>query len=92
VAQPGLLPADVRAALSGPDGQLLTLIATAPALGAPAVTDRTSGATSGGSPSLATAVADTVATAPMLALLGALVGIAGAAAAVRLVQRRRSSL
>jgi hypothetical protein len=92
VAQPGQLPAKVRAALSGPDGQLLTLIATAPALGAPAVTNGTNGATAGGSRSLVTAVADTVATAPTLALLGTLAGIAGAAAGAGLIRRRRSSL
>jgi hypothetical protein len=92
VAQPGQLPANVRAALSGPDGQLLTLIATAPGLGAPAVTGGASGATSGGGRSLATAVADTVATGPSLALVGVLAGIAGAAAGARLIRRRRSSL
>ncbi|MGH2964542.1 MAG: hypothetical protein ACRDMH_04045 [Solirubrobacterales bacterium] len=92
VAQPGQLPAKVRASLTGPDGQLLTLIATAPGLGAPVVTGGTSGSISGGSRSLAMAVADTVATAPSLALVGVLAAIVGAAAGARLIGRRRSSL
>jgi hypothetical protein len=108
VAQPGQLPANVRAALSGPDGQLLTLIATAPALGAPAVTDSASGVTSGASgslgtaaavegasgpsPALTTAVADAAGSGPGLALLGVLAGIGIAAAGVRLVRRSRTSL
>ena len=92
VAQPGQLPDKVRAALSGPDGQLLTLIATAPGLGAPQVTGGASGATSGGSRGLATVVADTLVTGPSLALVGVLAGIAGAVAGARYVRRRRSSL
>jgi hypothetical protein len=56
------------------------------------VTNGTNGATAGGSRSLVTAVADTVATAPTLALLGTLAGIAGAAAGAGLIRRRRSSL
>jgi hypothetical protein len=92
VAQPGQLPAKVRAALTGPDGQLLTLIATAPGLGAPAVTGGTGGVTTGESSSAATAVVDTFATAPSLALLGALAGIVGAVAGARLIRRRRSTL
>ena len=79
VAQPGQLPGPVRAALAGRDGQLLTLIATAPGLGAPAVNERAGGGASGGggsptpvaarappvpSPALTTAVADAVGSAP----------------------------
>jgi hypothetical protein len=49
VAQPGLLPDSVRAALTGSDGQILTLIATAPALGAPDVRNASAGTSAGGS-------------------------------------------
>jgi hypothetical protein len=92
VAEPGQLPGPVRAALTGPDGQLLTLIATAPGLGAPAVTPTTGGTTSGDGGSLATAGVGTVATVPGLALLGTLAGIFGAVAGARLIRRRRSTL
>jgi hypothetical protein len=92
VAQPGQLPAEARAALSGPDGQLLTLIATAPGLGAPHVTGGASGATSGAGRGLATVLPDTVLTGPSLALVGALAGIVGAVAGARYARRRRSSL
>ncbi len=92
LAQPGLLSARSRAALKGPDAQLLTLIATAPGLGAPQVPPGAEQATSGGARGLATVISDTVATGPSLALLGALVAIAAAASAARLIRRRRSSL
>jgi hypothetical protein len=104
VAAPGQLPANVRAALTGADGQLLTLIATAPALGAPAVdagskaADVTSGTAAGvggassSSPQLTTAVADAAGSGPGLALLGVLAAIGIVAAGGRLVRRRRSSL
>lgn len=49
VAQPGLLPDSVRVALTGSDGQILTLIATAPALGAPDVRNASAGTPAGGS-------------------------------------------
>jgi hypothetical protein len=103
VAQPGELPSVVRTALTGPDGQLLTLIATAPGLGAP---DAGEGTATGGSegtaavvegdsntsPSLATAVADAAGSGSGLALLGVLGGIGIAAAGVHLVRSRRSSI
>jgi hypothetical protein len=92
VAEPGQLPGEVRAALTGPDGQLLTLIATAPGLGAPAVRDGAGGAASGGSPSLAAAGVGTVATVPGLALLGTLAVIVGALAGARRIRHRRSTL
>jgi len=92
VAQPGLLSARTRAALTGPNGQLLTLIATAPGLGAPEVPAGAREATSGGVPGLATAVADTVASGPGLVLLFALAVIAAVAAGARAVGRRRASL
>ncbi|MGH2965539.1 MAG: hypothetical protein ACRDMH_09175 [Solirubrobacterales bacterium] len=105
VAAPGQLPANVRAALTGADGQLLTLIATAPALGAPAVSagskaaDVTAGTATGvggastsSSPQLTTAVADAAGSGPGLALLGVLAAIGIVAAGGRLVRRRRSSL
>ena len=47
VAQPGQLPASVRAALTGAGGQLLTLIATAPALGAPDLRNASAGTSPG---------------------------------------------
>jgi len=93
VAEPGQLPANVRAALTGPDGQLLTLIATAPGLGAPEVRHGGSGAVAAApSPGLATAVADAVGQGPGLALLAVLACIVGAAALARYVRYRRSSL
>jgi hypothetical protein len=92
VAEPGQLPPGVRAALTGPDGQLLTLIATAPGLGAPAVTPSAGGVASGGSGSVPAAVVDTVATAPSLALVGVLAGIVGVVAGARLIRRRRATL
>lgn len=108
VAQPGQLPAAVRTALTGRDGQLLTLIATAPGLGAPAVNESAGGGASGGggsptpaaavegasgaSPALTTAVADAAGSSQSLALLGVLAAIGIAAAGVHLVRRRRSSL
>jgi hypothetical protein len=92
VAQPELLSARTRAALTGPDGQLLTLIATAPGLGAPELTPGAKDATSGGVPGLATAVADTVVSGPGLVLVFALAAIAAIAAGARAVIRRRESL
>ena len=103
MAEPGQLPGQVRAALTGPDGQLLTLIATAPGLGAPDVSggraaDGSAGTAaavegaSGSSPQLTTAVADAVGSGPGLGLLGVLAAIGIAAAAGRLVRRRRSTL
>jgi hypothetical protein len=41
VAHPWLIPAKTRAALAGPNGQLLVAIATAPGLGAPDVSAKT---------------------------------------------------
>jgi hypothetical protein len=70
----------------------LTLIATAPGLGAPAVRDGAGGAASGGSPSLAAAGVGTVATVPGLALLGTLAVIVGALAGARRIRHRRSTL
>lgn len=88
VAQPWLLPAKTRAALAGPDGQLLALIATAPGLGAPRANPGVeAGATAGEERSFVTAAVSTVAAAPSLALVGALVAIGAAAWAMR----RRSS-
>ena len=78
VAQPGVLLARTRAALTGPDGQLLALIATAPGLGAPAVRGgrvAAVNAPSGGSRPLTTAFADAAGSGPGLALLGVLAGI-----------------
>jgi hypothetical protein len=93
VARPWLLSARTRAALAGPDGQLLTLIATSPGLGAPRVVGGgETGATSGQGRALATAIADAAATGPGLALIGALATIAVAAVAARAIRRRRSSL
>jgi hypothetical protein len=105
VAQPGQLPAAVRAALTGSDSQLLTLIATARGLGAPdasrgAATGTGAGAlaaaasegASSSSPSLTTAVADAAGSGPGLALIAVLAGMGIAAAGVRLVRSRRSSI
>jgi hypothetical protein len=92
VAEPGVLSARTRAALSGPEGQLLTLIATAPGLGAPEVTPGAKEATSGGLPGLAPAVADTVASGPGLVLICALVALLAVAAAARAFSRSRASL
>ncbi len=93
MAQPWLLSDRTRAALGGPDGQLLALIATAPGLGAPEVRPGAHAqSTSGEGRPLATAVADTVATGPSLALIGALAAIAVGAMAARVIRRRRSSL
>ena len=95
VAQPGLLPGKTLAALSGPDGQLLAQIATAPDLGAPpppASAERGAGTgVSGTGRGVATVVADTAGTGSSLALIAALVGIAIAGAWNRLSGRRRSS-
>src|SRR5262245_35076558 len=50
VAEPGQLPANVRAALAraGANGQLLTLIATAPGLGAPDARSASAGTSAAG--------------------------------------------
>jgi hypothetical protein len=92
VAQPGLLPSKVRAALSGPDGQLLTQIATARGLGAPALTASTSkgGSAAGRRRNFPTVVADTAGTGASLALIGALAVIAVPGAWTRFTRRRRS--
>jgi hypothetical protein len=95
VAQPGLLPSQTQAALSGPDGQLLAQIATSPNLGAPPPTDSAeAGAGTGTSRNgrgVATVVADTAGTGSSLALIGVLFGIAVAGAWNRFSGRRRSS-
>ena len=95
VAQPGLLPSQTQAALSGPDGQLLAQIATSPDLGAPPPTgsaERGAGTrTSGNGRGVATVVAETAGTGSSIALIGALVGIAVAGAWNRFSGRRRSS-
>jgi hypothetical protein len=70
----------------------LTLIATAPGLGATDVTPSAGGVASGGSGSVPAAVVDTVATAPSLALVGVLAGIVGVVAGARLIRRRRATL
>ena len=97
VAQPGLLPSSTLAALSGPDGQRLAEIATAPGLGAPAPTGSADpgaaagSGTSGKGRGLATVVTETAGTGPSLTLIGALVGIAVAGAWNRFFRRRRPS-
>jgi hypothetical protein len=95
VAQPGLLPGQTQAALSGPDGQLLAQIATSPDLGAPPPTaSAEAGAGTGTSRNgrgVATVVADTAGTGSSLALFGVLSGIAVAGAWNRFSARRRSS-
>jgi hypothetical protein len=100
VAHPGQLPSKTQAALSGPEGQVLAQIATAPSLGAPTPTDSAkpgavsaAGAGTGASVdsrSLGTVVTDTAGTGPSLFLIGALVGIA-VAGAWRFFRRRGSS-
>jgi hypothetical protein len=92
VAQPGLLSAKTRAALAGPDGQLLTQIATAPGLGAPQVSPKVSESTAGSGHAFGIAVADTIASSPSLLLIGALAVIALGAAGAHFVRRRRSTL
>ena len=97
VALPGLLPSKTRAALSGPDGQRLAQIATAPGLGAPPLTaskGRSAGpgavaGTSGNGRGLATVIADTAGTGPSLALIGALALIAVPWAWTRFSRSRR---
>ncbi len=92
VAQPGLLSARTRAALAGPDGQLLIQIATASGLGAPEVPPGAKEAASGGARGVAAVVADTVATGPGLVLIGVLAAIGLGAAVLRVIHRRRASL
>jgi hypothetical protein len=95
VARLGLIPRKTLAALSGRDGQILAQIATARVLAAPAlagsVRQGAGTGTSGNARSLATVVAETAATGPSLALIGALGGIVVAAAWTRSLRRRRSS-
>jgi hypothetical protein len=93
VAHPWLIPAQTRAALSGPNGQLLVAIATAPALGAPQV--KAGGGHpvgAGQSDALASAVGGTAGSTPTLALIGALAVIAAVIAGARFVRDRRSQL
>ena len=99
IAHPGQLSSKTQAALSGPEGQVLAQIATAPSLGAPTPTDSAkpgvaaAGAGTGASVdgrSVGTVVADTAGTGPSLFLIGALVGIA-VAGAWRFFRRRGSS-
>jgi hypothetical protein len=98
VAHPGQLSSKTQAALSGPEGQVLAQIATAPSLGAPTPTNSakpspTAGAGTGASVdsrSLGTVVTDTAGTGPSLFLIGALAGIA-VAGAWRFFRRRGSS-
>jgi hypothetical protein len=92
VAQPGLLSAGTRAALAGPDGQLLTLIATSPGLGAPEVAGGDRSVVAGDRRGLATAFADTVVSGTGLILLGALATVALAAVAARAIRRRGTAL
>ena len=95
VARPELLSGKTQAALSrsgvsGRDGQLLAQIATARDLGAPESTDGPD-VTSGDDQGLATVVADTALSAPGLALMVALGGIALVAGWTRSIRRGRSS-
>jgi hypothetical protein len=97
VARLNLLPSKTRAALSGPNGQLLAQIATARGLGAPAAaSDSTASDSNGdsGAPGarhgFVTAVADTAGTGATLALIGALAVIAAPVAWNRFFRRRRS--
>jgi hypothetical protein len=89
VAQPGLLPSKTREQLeSGPDGQLLAQIATAPALGAATPTGsaiaeapKKPGSTSAvQGRGVATVVSESAGAGPSLALLAALVAICVAGA------------
>jgi hypothetical protein len=92
VALPGLLPSKTRAALSGPDGQRLARIATAPGLGAPPLTSLASkGRSAGGAHrGFATVVADTAGAGSSLALIGALAVITLPVAWSRFSRRRGS--
>jgi hypothetical protein len=89
VARPGLLPGEILAALSGPDGRLLARIATARDLGAPRFTSSAGLGTQNGASEngFATVVADTIGTAPALALFGALAGIGLAGGWTRFTRR-----
>ena len=89
VARLDLLPSKTRAALSGPDGQLLAQIATARGLGAPATAPASNG-DSGTHHGLVAAAADTAGTGATLALIGALAVIAVPGAWNRFSRRRRS--
>jgi hypothetical protein len=84
-----LLPGEVRADLTGPDGRLLAQIATARELGAPALADEGGGAT-GASRGFATVAAETLGAGPTLGLIGALAGIALGGAWTWYSRRRRS--
>ena len=93
VARLDLLPPKTRAALAGPEGQLLAQIATAQALGAPAVTASTPHGGSAAPESrrgIVTVVTDTAGTGASLALIGALAVIAVPGAWNRFFRRRRS--
>jgi hypothetical protein len=96
VARLDLLPSKTRAALSGPDGQLLAQIATAKGLGAPALNAPTSNPKGsseqsvGGRRGVVAVVTDTAGTGASLALIGALAVIALPGAWNRFFGRRRS--
>jgi hypothetical protein len=92
IAKPGLLSKQTRAALAGPDGQLLTQIATAPALGAPLARHVAQGSATGEGRAFGAAAVDTIATGRSLVLIGALAAIALGAAAANFVRRRRAML
>jgi hypothetical protein len=91
VARPWLLSAKTRAALPGPDGQLLVQIATAPGLGAPQVKKGGANGPGPGSSALPSALVDTAGTGPILGMVGALVAIAAVAVGAQVVRRRRSA-
>jgi hypothetical protein len=92
VARLNLLPSKTRAALSGPDGQLLAQIATARGLGAPAAASDSNGDSGapGARHGFVTVVADTAGTGASLALIAALAVIAAPVAWNRFFRRRRS--
>jgi hypothetical protein len=98
VARLQLLPSKTRAALTGPDGERLAQIATAPTLGAPASESASApggqarpGGVGGARHGYATVVADTAGTGATLALIGALAVIVVPGAWTRFMQRRQPS-